>query len=254
MKPNLSFARTLSLLLAVMVLLAAACNRQQTDQATGPTQREVLERYRQPYAEMRARLKQIAQLLPPKGSVKDNPNETTSLNLNPAPTYKRAAMKGPVTDNTGVMAAEQLLDPEVTPEFDLALLGFPQSCFYWLSQKYASAADLNAPDDGSLAAGFEAGLARRYLLVYRTARYDRPTLVNETSFKPGAIDLELFLVDFQSPKILTSFRAAAKTGSEARVMEGGNALIQVEDTLRQNVRAVIADSFAKKSGGSLEYR
>jgi hypothetical protein len=252
MKPN-HFAQAMCLLIAAIVLLAAGCNRQRTDQPTGPTRGEVLQRYRQPYAEMRERLKQIAQLLPPKNSVKDNPSGTTQLNLNPLPSYKRSAMKGPVTDNTGVLAAEQLLDPEVTPEFDLMLLGFPQSCFYWLSQKYASAADLNSADDGSLAAGFEAGLARRYLLVYRTARYDRPTIVNSSSFTPGAIDVELFLVDFQSPKVLTSFNASAKTSSEARAPENSNVLIHVEDTLRQNLRQVIAASFAKKTGGTLEY-
>lgn len=58
----------------------------------------------------------------------------------------------------------------------------------------------------------------------------------------------------QSPKVLTSFRASGKTSSEARVPENSNVLIHVEDTLRQNLREMIADSFAKKTGGSLEYR
>lgn len=252
MKLNHSVHAT-CLLIAGLVLLGAGCNRERIDQPAGPTRREVIERYRPRYTEMRERLKQIAQLLPPKNSVKDSPSETTQLNLNPLPSYKRSAMKGPVTDNTGVLAAEQLFNPETKPEFDLMLLGFPQSCFYWLSQDFASAADLNSADDGSLAAGFEAGLARRYLLVYRTARYDRPTIVNPSSFTPGAIDLELFLVDFQSPKVLTSFNASAKTSSEARVPENSNVLIHVEDTLRQNLRQVIAASFAKKTGGAIEY-
>jgi hypothetical protein len=255
---NLFFRSTCLSLVVVVALLGAACSRTKTGttEPTGPTTREVIERYRQPYAQMRERLREIARQLPPKGSVKNSVGDAkgvTRLSLNPLPSYNRSGSDGTVTDNTGVLSEEQLLDTEATPEFDLLLIGFPQNCFYWLSQKYASAADLNRVDDGNLARGFEAGLARRYLLVYRTARYVRAE-VSENNYTPGSLDLELFLFDFQSNRLLTSFRASAKTSSETRVPGNSNVQVWVEDTIRQNVRAVIADSIANLTGGSFDYR
>jgi len=256
MNLNNSFRRAKYASLIAIVLLGVACKRAQTNEPTGPTTGELIARYRQPYAEMRERLKQIAQQLPPKDSVKNNvvdAKNVTRLNLNPAPTYIRS-IKAPINDNMGVFAAEQLLDPEVEPDFDLALIGFPQHCFFWLSEKYTAKSNLNSADSGLLGPGFEAGLARRYLLVYRAARYDKPQVIDSSSFIPGAIDLEVFLVDFQSNKILTSFRASAQTSKEAKYPANANIEVHVVDTLRQNVRAVIADSLAKTAGGSLEFR
>ena len=258
MKANNLFLRAAYVSLAALALFGTSCNRFKSGPAapTGPTTREVIERYRQPYAQMRERLKEIARQLPPKGSVRNSAGgagKVARLSLNPPPSYKPLKFDEPITDNTGVLSAEQLLDPEVTPEFDLNLDGFPQNCFYWLSQKYASAADLNRVDDGNLARGFEAGLARRYLLVYRTARFVRPS-VSENSYTPGSLDLEVFLVDFQSNQVLTSFRASANTSSETRVPGNSNVQVWVEDTIRQNVRSVIADSIANVTGGSFDYR
>jgi hypothetical protein len=254
---NLFFRSTYASL-AVIALLGAGCNRAKTGTAgpTGTTRGEVIERYRQPYEQMRERLKEIARQLPPKGSVRNSAGDArkvTRLSLSPLPTYNRLLSNGPVTDNTGALAAEQLLDPEATPEFDLGLLGYPQNCFYWLSREYAAAADLKSVDDGSMAAGFEAGLARRYLLVYRTTRYLRPE-VGQNSYTPGTLDLEVFLVDFQSNRVLTSFRASANTSSETSVPGDSNVQVWVEDTIRQNVRSVIADSIANVTGGTFIYR
>ncbi len=257
MKANHSFHRAKYLSLGVIIVLIGGCNRGPTNTPTGPTKREVVERFRQPYAAMSERLKQIAQQLPARGSVKNNVSESkkvTRVNLEPAPSYKWSAAKGQVNDNTGVMAAERLLDPEATPEFDLMLPGFPQDCFYWLGPKFAAAADLTMEDHGSLQNGFEAGLARRYLLVYRTARFDRPMVIDSTSYKPGAIALEVFLVDLQSNKIVTSFLASAQTAQEARYPANANIGVHVVDTLRQNVRAAIADGIAMTTGGAFEYR
>lgn len=263
--------KTFVLLLALW-LPGAACNRASNIEemgARGATISEIKNRYREPYMRLRMRFAEIARVLPPVGSVRntvgDAPRGRAPLaNLDPLPT----------AENTGFAAAEQLLDPGRVPPFDffhLDTVGCPVQCFQWLAREQSTAtanAESRTEDrEGRMARAFEAGLAQRYLVVYRAARYARPqvsvpesagaTGLSNFRYTPGSIELEVFTVDLQSNTVVDSFRVSGVTPPQVRFSAVGNSsppemerslLAQVEQELRSSVRASVFAGLTERTG------
>lgn len=232
----------------------------------GATISEVKNRYREPYMQLRMRLAEIARGLPPMGSVTNPVGAADSrgrmANLNPLPTSL----------NTGFIAAEQLLDPGRLPPFDFFVLNLPHcpvQCFQWLSEAAPPVANPPEVEDrnGEMARGFEVGLARRYLVVHRATRYVRPQVsVPDASpgagrgnlqYTPGAVDLEIIIVDLQSNAVVDSFRVQGATPTEISFPARSNSstdsrervmLSRLEDTLLNNVRASIFAGLTERTG------
>ena len=259
--------KTLACLLGIC-LLGAACNRTTNPEATRPrgaTVSEVKNRFREPYMQLRMRFAEIARGLPPVGSVRNQVGAATArgqrANLNPLPT----------AENTGFAAAEQLLDPgRGLPYdfFDLNLSGCPVQCFQWLTSTPASD---DEDRNGDMARGFEMGLARRYLVIYRAARYVRPQVtVAESSpgggigsmrYTPGSIDLEVLTFDLQSNAVVDSFRVSGTTPNQVRFSNRSDASAQdreramlgtVEGQLRNDMRASVFAGLTERTGRTFD--
>ena len=259
--------KTLASLLGIC-LLGAACGRTINPEATRPrgaTVSEVKNRFHESYMQLRMRFAEIARGLPPVGSVRNRVSDAGSrqsrVNLDPLPT----------SENTGFAAAEQLLDPGRVPPFDffdLNLSGCPVQCFQWLANNSTSDSE---DRNGEMARGFETGLARRYLVIYRAARYVRPQLtVPESSpggglgsmrYTPGSIDLEVLTFDLQSNTVVDSFRVSGATPNEVRFSNRSDASVQdtqrsmlgtVEGQLRNDVRASVFAGLTERTGRTFD--
>jgi hypothetical protein len=267
--------KTFAIALGLCLLSGTACNRAANTEATtarGATMGEIKNRFRERYMGLRMRLAEIARLLPPVGSVRNTVGAASGrgrlANLNPSP----------ASENTALIAAEQLLDPGRVPPFEffaLDLPGCPVQCFQWLARETSSATseyESRTEDEGGrMARAFEAGLARRYLVVYRAARYARPQVtVPETSagtnsgglrYTPGSVDLEVFIVDLESSAIVDSFRVSGATPREVRFSSQMNSntgemerrmLAQVEGQLRDDSRTNLFAALTERIGRTFE--
>lgn len=231
----------------------------------GATVSEVKNRYREPYMQLRMRLAEIARALPPMGSVRNRIGAADSrgrlANVNPLPT----------SENTGFIAAEQLLDPSRRLDFfELGTTGCPAQCFRWLAD--ATAANSTNADredrNGEMAREFEAGLARRYLIVYRATRYVSPQVsvtddptgsgsLGSSRYTPGSVDLEILIVNLQSTAVVDSFRVSAATPNEVQFTTLNNLNARAREMqmlgtvgrrLRENARENVFAGLTERTG------
>jgi hypothetical protein len=204
----------------------------------GETYRQLFHRYESQFAQKRQQFKQIAQILPAPGSLK----EPTAAKLSPPPLYNAKTK----SYNTEILMYEQLLDPDTRPQFDLILSGDLLTCILWTGPKNP----LFSPDDkaGDTEQMLKKALAYRYLVVLRTVSYVPPVAVNETTCKGGVADLEGFVVDMNSNKVEASFRLTARAASQ-----GKYSYKQYENAADQLEKAVYSSLYtdARQKVGSL---
>jgi hypothetical protein len=110
----------------------------------------------------------------------------------------------------------------------------------------------------TLAKDFDEALAYRYLGILRTLDYQKPAIEGKT-FRGGALEVEVLLVDLQSKQILTAFRVSARPDSKVTVTfkEGENREARAEEYVRStlwvNARKQIAQGLAERTGGTFAF-
>ena len=176
----------------------------------GETARQLLKRYEDPFAEKRRQFKNIAQMLPPPGSLKG----ATAANLSPKPVYDANSK----SYNTEIVMYDQLLDPDVeshgNDRLDLQLSGDLMDGILWTGPKNPMSESVLDESAGDLEQTLKKALGFRYLVVLRPADFVAPVAVDENTYKPGMADIEGFIVDMQSNRVAGSFRFTAQSASK----------------------------------------
>lgn len=244
-------------------LALAGCNRSSSPHAT--TFKNVQEKYRGEYAELSSRYAAIANKLPPPGSVKE---ASAPVTLDPKPLYADQRPKQQSPDlsatNTGIVAAEELLNPSIVPEIRLIPAGvitYPRSSFALVKESNSSGSDFE-DTDGKFEQSLKTGLALRYLIVYRVADLIRPTKVagkgGQDAYTPGALKLEVFLVDLKTDEVVASFPLETKTADEIKFADYYSKYEKVSDNLvsaaiasmEAEALSKVAATLAKTTGGT----
>jgi hypothetical protein len=222
---------------------------------SGETVREVNARYAPKFEPIKAKFREIAAALPPKGSIT---TRKTAGALTPAPVFHK---EDRAANNTELLVYEQLLDPSVDlkakKEFDLIFTGDIVFALRQINPP-AGAGFMNPDQRASSAviANYERGLATRYLAVARPVHYVAPRALDKKTFFPGRLDVELFLVDLNTRDILAWDRIEAKTAAttSAYFRPGHDDLKEVEQSAHSTmwVEAVdkIGASLREISGGT----
>ena len=228
-------------------LVLAGCNRSSSPHAT--TFKDVQEKYRGEYAALSSRYAAIASKLPPAGSVKQ---ASAPVTLDPKPLYADQKSKQQGVDlsavNTGILSAEELLNPSTVPEIRLIPAGvitYPRSSFALVKESNSSGSDFE-DTDGKFEQSLKTGLALRYLIVYRVADLIRPTKVagkgGQDAYTPGVLKLDVFLVDLKTDEVVASFPIETKTADEIKFADYYSKYEKVSDNL---VSAAIASMEAE---------
>ena len=244
-------------------LAFAGCNRSSSPHAT--TFKDVQEKYRGEYAELSRRYAAIANKLPTPGSVKQTSGPVT---LDPKPLYADQKSKQQGADlsaiNTGILAAEELLNPSTVPEIRLIPAGvitYPRSSFALLKESNSSGSNFE-DTDGKFEQSLKTGLALRYLIVYRVADLIRPTKVagkgGQDAYTPGELKLEVFLVDLKTDEVVASFPIETKMADEIKFADYYSKYEKVSDNLvsaaiasmESEALPKVAATLAKTTGGT----
>ena len=246
-------------------LTFAGCNSPSPPHAT--TFKEVQEKYRGEYAELSRRYAAIANKLPPAGSVK---KASAPVTLDPKPFYvdQKPKEQGPDLSaiNTGILSAEELLNPSTVPEIRLIPAGvitYPRSGLALVRERNSSGGDF--PDtDGEFEQSIKTALALRYLIVYRVAELIRPTKVpgkgGADAYTPGALKLEVFLVDLKTDEVVASFPVESKTADEIEFTDYYSKYEKASDNLvsaaiasmEAEVLPKVGETLAKTTGGTFK--
>ena len=246
-------------------LTLAACNRPSTSHST--SFKDVQEKYRGEYADLGRRYAAIASKLPPAGSIK---KDSAPVTLDPKPFYADQKPKEPSADlsaiNTGILSVEELLNPATVPEIRLIPAGvitYPRSGLALVRDNNSSAGNFE-DTDGKFERSMRTGLALRYLIVYRVAELIRPTKVagkgGADAYTPGALKLEVFLVDLKTDEVVASFPVESKTADEIKFTDYYSKYEKVSDNLvraavasmEKEVLPKVAATLAKTSGGTFK--
>lgn len=244
-------------------LTLAGCNR--SSSTHGTTFKDVQEKYRGEYAELSRRYAAIAGKLPPSGSIK---NVSAPVTLDPKPFYADQKPKQQGADlssiNTGILAAEELVNPSTVPEIRLIPAGvitYPRSSFALVKESNSSGRDFE-DTDGKFEQSIKTALALRYLIVYRVADLIRPTKVTgkggQDAYTPGVLKLEVFLVDLKTDEVVASFPLETKTADEIKFADYYSKYEKVSDNLVSAAIASmeaealprVAATLAKTTGGT----
>ena len=150
--------------------------------------------------------------------------------------------------NTGILSAEELLNPSTVPEIRLIPAGvitYPRSSFALVKESNSSGSDFE-DTDGKFEQSLKTGLALRYLIVYRVADLIRPTKVagkgGQDAYTPGVLKLDVFLVDLKTDEVVASFPIETKTADEIKFADYYSKYEKVSDNL---VSAAIASMEAE---------
>jgi hypothetical protein len=222
----------------------------------GESTTAVTEKYRPRFAQQRGKLKRIAASLPAPGSVQ---NDRLPANLDPKPVYDVPNK----TFNTAILMAAQCEDPDrnlKTPgEFDLS---FHEDEFrthlLWTGDKSPMAESARKSPAKDLAQRFDRSLDLRYLIVMRPERYNPPRVVNDSNFAGGEVELEVFLFDYQSEKLLGEFSREYRPDQQVMVefrkdrKEQESAEAFIYSSVWSKAREDIVGILRSKTGGTFD--
>jgi hypothetical protein len=163
---------------------------------SGETIAEAIDRYRPRFAAVRDTWAAIHAKLPPPGSPAA---DFTRTDLSPRPI---ADKKNWQRSNTEVLAAEQLLDPDGKPSYDLITSNYLHTSVLWTGPKNPMSETVLYERSDDFAERLERVLSYRYLAVYRpSGASDRGAGVEATE------GLEVFVFDLTTTELVASFKA-----------------------------------------------
>ena len=243
-------------------LVLSGCNSSSRPHVT--TVKDVRDKYRGDYAALSRRLAVIADNLPPAGSIK---KVSAPVTLDPKPVYYDRELKEPDVDlsasNTGILSAEELHDQAVVPENIKIPVGasYPGSSFALIRESSKEGGALE-DKDGWQEQVFKKGLALRYLIVYRVTGLVPPTKVKGvgSAYTPGALKMEVFLVDLKTDQVAASFPVAAKTPKEIKYTDyysgsevSDNLISAAISSMAVEALPQMATNLAKTTGGTFKF-
>lgn len=214
----------------------------------------VIARYRPQFAGQRAKLKRVAALLPPAGTVRD---DVLPADLAPKPVYDVRRQEF----NVAFLMEAHCVDPDrdlrKAEEFDLTFFedGFLHQ-LQWTGDKNPMAPGVERDSAGDLAQKFERSLVLPYLVIVRPVRYVPPRVVNDRNFIGGELELEVFVLDYRAEKVVGSFRRSftpvervqAEAKNARELAERAEAMVRSEAWGK--ARTEIVATLARGTGGT----
>jgi hypothetical protein len=229
----------------VFAVLVSGCKEKNSD---------AIEHLRGDFASKRAQLASLAKQMPALGSVT---RSTLPSTLSPPISHDA---KGSGALNTELLMAAQVANPDVVlqspAQVDLLLGDELITCLQWTGPNNPMASStLSARNGESLEKECRVALSYRYLVALRPSGYARPVAVDEQHYTAGRLDLEGFLFDLSSSKLLGSFHVSAVSADAvtyaARKLERKEDRLEAfaYSTLWENARAEIVKALAPLTSG-----
>lgn len=218
----------------------------------GQTNREVIDSYRARMQEKREQLAAIAGKLPPAGTVEVQARRE----LEPRPVHDTRA-KG---SNVEILMEANLKAPDLrlkTPDvIDLHLAGDLLRCILWTGPSSPLDTAVQEQHDSAFPAMFESALAKPWLVVVRTVRYDQARFVRAESYVPSRCELELVMVDLRNSEIVRAMKVAARSDPTVSYWyrSGDDKLERARafaySSLYSNVVRLVTAALARETGGT----
>lgn len=215
----------------------------------GQKHKEIVEPYVSDYTQIRAKLKRIAELIPPPGSTLDSEPQTLD------PPFK--LLDEETGDNAEALMFEQLNDPEIKNlPFDLLLSDNLLVSLNWTSDERKDD-DSKGGDADFMRSTMAAGRQLRYLVVHRVVKLTLPEAVGPQEFTPGSVTLEGFVVDLKDEKVVATYVVTAETPANVKFVykEGDSPNDRLQAFAKSEVftdaRSQIAKKLEQVTGGDV---
>jgi hypothetical protein len=152
-------------------------------------------------------LKRIAEQLPPPGTIE---KMSQARNLDPLPVYDA---KSETYNIEGAMIEQLLntdLDPQMAKNLDPLLPGVGlMRRLRLISPNYPYGSGVRV--SGKALQDYEAALNLPYLVVVRSVAMVSPRPISKELYTPGYADLEVFLIDLRTEKVVASCQIRAES-------------------------------------------
>ncbi len=168
-----------------------------------PKASDVVKKYEGAFRTKRADLLEIAQSLPPEGSLQD---EKPCPDLAPALLFDEHSDQS----NTEILTFGQLKNPNARPVSYLLCGGALLRAMDWTDPKTVMS---SSADSVFVEKQLRTAAACRYLVVNRVVQLVKPIAADEKSYSPGRATIEVFVVDLPSKAALCSFVVEAASAA-----------------------------------------
>lgn len=229
-----------ALLLVLLIVLAGGCSK---------THKEIVKPYISDYQEIRQKLRDIADLLPPPATTTDS--EPQELD----PPFK--LLHKEIGDNAEALMIGQLTDPETKNlPFDVMLSDNLLVSLNWTSDERKDD-DYRGADAEFMKRTLEAGRSLRYFVVHRVLDIKLPEAIGPEEFTAGSVTLEGFVVDLKNEKIVANYVVTAKTPAQVEFVykEGDSREARLQAFAKSEVftdaRRQIAKKLEQVTGGTV---
>lgn len=217
----------------------------------GEKNRDLLARYAPRFAEKRAELRALAQLLPPPGASLRFANQPP---LSPKPVFIERQDE---ETNTDFLSVEELSDPDATPSFELYLSHGLSRGLQWTGPKNPMSETALGDRNKQLAHELDLALSTRYLVVVRSLIDVKAEAVNDKTFRGGGRIFEALVFDLQEKKLRAAVAILAEPDATVNYSykvnkQGGQAMESKEAALERAVQSAAWTSARKQLGPKLE--
>ena len=225
------------------------------------TRAQIIEQYKEPFAQKREQLTTIAESLPPVGSIVEN---SYCENMSPPLILKNNSSGKEVT--SAMLMYDQVLDPDLDRSslarwFNVSMNGLFINALGWTGPKNPMVDRVLKEYDDDFADKLEMALATPYLVINRIAEYTPASVVDKNSFFPGWVIIEGFVISMENNEILCSYRVEATISEETiyyretgddidRILAPGKAL---QKALEKETRLAIQETLTEITGGTIKY-
>jgi hypothetical protein len=186
---------TMRLSLLVILISQLACGAKVSD---------VLTKYQGDFQKKREQFQTIARALPAKAT------EKPCAGLNPPIEFNDNTKR----HNTEVLMFEQLLDPDAKPQFEMNLNRDLLFAIQWTGPKNPLSPSALNNSGSNMEKNLKAALDYRYLVVSRVLDLKESTAVNEHTYTPGRVTLDVFVVNLANNQTVCSFSLQAQSAAE----------------------------------------
>jgi len=230
----------LVLLLAIVALFQGGCGKKIS---------EVLKQYEGDFKKKREQLQSIARSLPSEATEKPCAGLQPPLQFN----QKTGSF------NTDMLMFEEVADPDATPEFDLLLSGDLLNAIRWTGPRNPLSSSVLGNRGADMEKSLKSALDYRYLVINRVTDLKKPQPVNETTYTPGRVTVNVFVVDLRTSEVLCSFKVRAESAaSTSYTYKKGESQAQrladfANSTMWDDARKKVIARL-KESGGDIELR
>lgn len=225
--------------------------------ACGQKISRTVEEYKEPFSQKREQLIEIAESLPPIGSVTEN---VRCINMDPPLVIKD---RYPDYEYNGAMLMyDQLINPDLDlydeVAFDVGIgHGFLRA-IQWAGPENPMSELTMDNRSRTFETDLQEALAYEYLVVNRIQGYVPAQIFDESSFIPGLVSIEGFVVSLKTNEILCRYHVAAATTAETVSFnnsrsDGKSAESELQWALETDIRKAIQELLPELTGGEIQY-